>query len=119
MFIFEKNPKNFQKPVEYTLPDGTKCHDTFKTLKMCKKNFSPLKKVVEIKNVSDIRGFTGRYRNSSTFFSKRDIFVTFIFVDINFTLIRYLPIDFDNINKITTVTSSTSWSDLDLLKLKT
>ena len=23
MFIFEKNPKNLQKPVEYTLPDGT------------------------------------------------------------------------------------------------
>ena len=22
MFILEKNPKNFQKPVEYTLPDG-------------------------------------------------------------------------------------------------
>ena len=23
MFIFEKNPKNLQKPIEYTLPDGT------------------------------------------------------------------------------------------------
>ena len=23
MFIFEKNPKNLQKPVKYTLPDGT------------------------------------------------------------------------------------------------
>ena len=27
MFIFEKNPKNLKKPVEYTLPDGTVLFD--------------------------------------------------------------------------------------------
>ena len=51
MFIFEKNPKNLQKPVEYSPTDGT-------ISKMCKL-FSNLVKCCQIcKFTSEISGFS-------------------------------------------------------------